>query len=244
MTTGSRMVVAAALTCLLGVAAAPAASASSLPAVKSSNFAGYTASSSSAITTFSGGITLPNVTCPLTGPGSDFFAVAEIQDTSGNIATLSVGGQCLPVNNGVPSLGPAQIAIYSNFSPSLDVGATVGVAEGQTVDATVTEQPGTGITSITITNPATKTSGSASTPLVPTFTSVEAGLQQNSFSGPGSFTPIPSFTSFKFHSLKFNGATLATLSPTKSEMYDGPTLQVATSAISATGTFATIFKHA
>ncbi len=243
MTTGARIVVAGALSCLLGAAAAPAASASKPPVVKSTNFAGYNATAPSAITTFSGAITIPTVTCPSTGGGSDFFAAAEIQDTSGNVATFTVGGQCLPVNGGAPSALSASVALFSNFSPSLNAQTGIGVAAGQRVNATITEHTATGFTSVTITNPTTKTSGSASTPLVPSFTDVQAGLQQTSFSGGGSFTPIPSFTSFKFTSLKFNGATLATLSPTESEMYDGSTLQVATSAIGAKGSFTTIFKH-
>jgi hypothetical protein len=243
MTTGIRIVVAGALTCLLGVTAAPSASASGTAAVQTTNFAGYNATASSPITTFSGGINLPTVTCATTGNGSSFFAQTQIEDTSGNVAAFSVGGQCLPVNGGTPSAVTATVALFSNFSPSLDAQTSVGIAAGQTVNATVTENSGTRMTSVTIANPTTKTRGSASTPLVPSFTMVQAGLQQISFSGSGSFTPIPTFTSFKFVGLKFNGATLATLSPTELEMSDGSTLQVATSSIATNGTFRSIFKH-
>jgi hypothetical protein len=244
MTIAARILVAGALSCLLGIAATPAASASNPLIAQSPGFAGYNATAPSAITMFSGSIKMPTVTCPLTGGPSSFGANVEIQDTSGNIAAFTVGGQCSPMNGGPPTISPASIQLVSNFSPSLDAGASVGVVAGQTIHATITEHATTGFTSLTITNPTTRASGSASTPLVPSFTGVQAGLQQFSLSGPGtSFTPIPTFTMFSFIGLKFNGATLATLNPTESEMYDGSTLQVATSAIAAGGTFNTIFKH-
>jgi hypothetical protein len=244
MTIGARIVVAGALSLLLGAAATPVASAANPLVVQNPNFAGYSATAPSAITTFSGAIKVPTVTCPSTGGGSSFFATAEIGDSSGIFVNFTVGGQCLPVNGGAPTIAPASIELSSNYSPSFDTGASVGVAAGQTVRATITEHAATGFTSLTISNPTTKASGSASTPLLPSFKDVQAGLQQDAFSGPGtSFTPIPSFTMFSFIGLKYNGATLATLSPTQSEMYDGSTLQVATSAISAAGTFNAIFKH-
>ena len=56
-------------------------------------------------------------------------------------------------------------------------------------------------------------------------------------------TPIPSFTPVKFTSLKFNGAILSSFKPVKIEMFDGATLQVATSSISSTGSFSNTFKH-
>ena len=244
MTVAARILAAGALSCLLGVAATSAASASNPLVVQSANFAGYNATAASAITTFSGAIKMPTVTCPSTGGGSNFEASVEISDTSGNIAVLGVGGQCSPMNGGAATNFQAAVQMNRNFSPSLDAGASVGVAPGQTVHATITENATTGFTSLTIANPTTKASGSASTPLVPSFNDVRAGLDQLSFSAPGSsFTPIPSFTAFSFIGLKFNGATLATLSPTESEMYDGSTLQVATSAFGAGGGFNTIFKH-
>jgi hypothetical protein len=243
MSTGTRIVVAGVLACLLGVVASTAASAAGFAVSKNANFAGYDATASTPITTFSGGITLPTVTCPTTGSGSSFFAEVDLGDAFGTVAILSVGGQCLPANNGVATIFPASIQLISNVSPSLDAGASVGLAAGQTVNATITVNTGAGMTSLTITNPATKTKGSASTPLAPSFTSVNAGLDQTAFSGPGNVTPIPTFTAFTFSGLKFNGATLATLSPTESEMFDGSTLQVATSTIAANGSFSTIFKH-
>jgi hypothetical protein len=51
------------------------------------------------------------------------------------------------------------------------------------------------------------------------------------------------FTSVKYSQLKFDGAFLSTMSPTKYNMYDGSVLQVSTAAISAGGTFSTVFKH-
>jgi hypothetical protein len=43
--------------------------------------------------------------------------------------------------------------------------------------------------------------------------------------------------------LKFNGALLSSMSPTESNLYDGSVLQVATSAITSTGSFSTKFVH-
>jgi hypothetical protein len=246
MSIAARILVAGALSCLLGLAAAPAASPSTSLVVHNTNFAGYAlpGPAASPITTFSGAIKMPTVTCPSTSGGGTFSATVQIYDFSGNIAAFTVAGQCVPTAPGFPPQDlSASVQMISTSSPSLEAGASVGVAPGQTVHATITENAPTGFTSLSITNSTTRASGSASTPLVPSMTGVQAGLTLNGTVPGTSFTPIPSFTAFSFIGLKFNGATLATLSPTEYQMYDGSTLQVATSAIGAGGSFNTIFKH-
>jgi hypothetical protein len=101
---------------------------------------------------------------------------------------------------------------------------------------------GQGTSTVTLSNVTAKESASATVTATPSYTSIDA--ETSIFNGfGGNVTPIPSFTPVKYGNLKFGGSLLSSFSPTKTEMYDGSVLQVATSAISTTGGFSTIFKH-
>jgi hypothetical protein len=95
---------------------------------------------------------------------------------------------------------------------------------------------------VNVTDTTTKVSASASATVTASLTDIVAKtLFQNGHTG--NISPIPSFTKIQYRRLLFNGAILSTLNPTEYEMYDGTTLQVATTPVGAGGTFTTAFKH-
>ena len=120
--------------------------------------------------------------------------------------------------------------------------AQVNAAAGDVLNFSLSEDTKTSTSTVEVINSTEKQSSSASAHTLLSEPSITA---QTSISGskPGNVTPIPSFTPIKFSDLKFNGAILSSFSPFKYEMYDGTTLQVATSSISSAGTFTNTFKH-
>jgi hypothetical protein len=219
---------------LLGVVAAPAASALGMFVVKSTSFAGYAAATQSGITTFSGTITIPALTCPSTGSVDANAYVYLLNRTSGAGAVAQVLASCA---NGSATYRGAYVEVESSSSPTA-VWAAVSTADapGQIIRFAITVHASAVTASVK--NLTTGTSGSLNFPVMtsPSYTSITAGTAFSS-------SPIPSFTKVVFGAPKFNGVSLAFLSPTTYDMYDGSTLQVAPNAISTTGTFATIFSH-
>ncbi len=226
---------AAAVCCSAGLVGVPQASATALSTVHSTSFAGYSASDPSPVTTFSGTLTVPAFTCPAAGQVY-LDATVSMNSVTGQGADFGWSAYCY---NGTANYESASVSVQD--LASLLVGANIGIAPGQSVRATITQNAKSGKTTVAIKNLTTLASATGNTPNLMSFSEITAGLSDQNYSGVG--ITIPSFTKATFGSLLFNGATLATLSPTKSNLYNGTTLQVATSAISAGGTFSAVFKH-
>ena len=120
--------------------------------------------------------------------------------------------------------------------------AQVNAKPGDSLTFSLSENTATSTTTITAINSTEKQTASASAHILlkESVINAETGIFG---SKPGSVTPIPKFTPITLANLKFNGAILSSFHPTEFEMYDGSTLQVATSAISSTGSFTNTFKH-
>jgi len=221
--------------CLVGALGVGPASASSLSTVHSTSFAGYQASLVTPVTTISGTLTVPALTCPATGQ-VNLSAQVSAFSPSGQDAGFDWYAYC---SNGVAYYNGA--SVYTNNGGSTLVGANVGIAPGQTIKAAINQNTVTGKTTVTIKNLTTLANASGSTPNLLSFVGVSAGLFDQNTSGVG--MTIPSFSKVTFGKLLFNGAPFSTLSSTRSDLYNGSTLQVATTPISSTGTFSTVFKH-
>ena len=219
----------------LGAVGVGQAAAVGLSTVHSTSFAGYQAYDPTPITTFSGTLTMPTFTCPPTG-SFNFSAEVSLNSPAGQDGGMNWNTSCY---NGTSQGSSA--SVYVLDAAAQLVGAEVGIAPGQSVQAAITPNTLTGRTTVTIKNLTTSANAKGSTPNLVSFNGVFAALSDGNYSGTG--MAIPSFTKATFGKLLFNGATLATLSPTRYDLYDGTTLQVATTPISASGTFSTVFKH-
>ena len=214
---------------------APAAAAPAV--VHSKDFAGYKATSSTGITGFTGTLNLPSVTCPATGSPS-----LEPQIFLSGDSLYSIDfSEFLGCSNGSPSLIAAEADFCPNAGSSCSPIGGVEPAPGDSLQFAMSENTKTSTTTLKLTDSTKKQTASASVHALLSETGIQAGT---SFCcGTGNITPIPSFTPIKFGNLKFNGAILSSFSSTSYEMYDGTTLQAATSSISSTGTFTNTFKH-
>ncbi len=78
----------------------------------------------------------------------------------------------------------------------------------------------------------------------PSFKAIRVEME---FANPSSLkkgpSPIPSFTPVTFGKLRFDGATLASLSPIAYEMVYANTLEAVMEPISSAGTFKAFFKN-
>jgi hypothetical protein len=203
-----------------------------------SDFAGYDATAGTAFTSFAGTLTVPTVNCAA-APDSQLDPVVSVFDPStGDGANASFFVEC--------SGGTVD---YLNSSVDVGGGGThnssaaTDISPGDILRFSGRENAKGTTYTMTITDATTGYSASASAPMSPSFTGISAATFANCFSGctgtGGAEAPIPSFTQIAYGHLTFGGASLAALSPTGYEMYNGSHLQVATSRISVAGTFTT-----
>lgn len=188
--------------------------------------AGYSAIDAQPVTRFDGSITVPTVTCPATGDKLLFSSV-------------SINGSTASANFGIAIECTTGTVYYSNSYA--DVGGATGattIAPGQTLKFSLADNSSTGIMTATVTDPATDDSASASSAVSTPLSYVDAATETTAGS------PIPSFTEEHLQNLKFDGVTLSTLGTLqKFNRYNGKTLQISTTKISAKGTFSTVFVH-
>jgi Peptidase A4 family len=199
-----------------------------VPRVVHSTFdAGYSAIDSQSITSFTGSLTVPTVTCPATGSR---FLESAISMSSGPTADAGFGFsiECT-----------AGVAHYSNSYADVNGASGVtAIAAGQTLKFSLVTNTSKGTVTATVSDPASGYAASATAKGPVALTSVDA----LTITTPSS--PIATFSEVHFQNLKFNGATLSTLgSLQKSDRYNGTTLQISTTMISAKGTFSTVFEH-
>lgn len=223
---------ALAVTLSVPAAAAPAA-------LHTKNNAGYTANSATGITSFTGTLGVPTITCPATGSTFISAAVNLGGDSSGSMV-FTWDTTCS--NGTLFGLDAAAFFCLSSTGGICEPEAHVAAAPGDVLNFSLSENTATTTSTVSVVNSTEKQSSSASAHVLLSESVINAETDISG-SKPGNVTPIPSFTPIKFGNLKFNGAILSSFSPLKFEMYDGTTLQVATSAISSTGTFTTTFKH-
>lgn len=195
----------------------------------STSGAGYTAVDAQPITTFSGSLTVPTVTCPATG-ARDFFpdvslssATTFTQHASFGLAIFCATGK----------------ATYSNSFVSVGgASAATTILPGQTLHFSLTTNTTKGTLTATVANPAAHESGSATAAGTNSLTRVVAMTSGTTLS------PMPSFTTVHYKALKFDGALLSSLGTLKKfNRYNGTTLQIKTTAINTYGTFSTVFVH-
>lgn len=219
----------------LVMAGLASASWANVPLVKTTSQAGYTATDPNAITSFTGSMNVPTLTCPASGNINIFNEV----DISGGGVFVEMGTQ-LFCSGGTAdyNAGTAQ------FDGSLSAASFVSISPGDSLKFSMTYAPASGLLTAKVTDNTKKTTGVVSGHTGVVLQSVVAVTNITGSTGGGT-SPIPSWTpSQHFNTLKFNGALLSSLSSlTKEQMYDGTTLQVAATAISAAGSFSTVFKH-
>jgi len=207
--------------------------------IHTANSAGYQGNSSAGITKFTGSVNVPTITCPTTG--SPFMdATISLGGSSSGSLNFMWNASC---TNGSLSLeGAAAIMCLGSAGGICEPEAQVNAAAGDSLTFSLRENTATSTTTITVINSTEQQTASASAHILLKESVVNA---ETDISGtkPGSVTPIPKFTPITFGNLKINGAILSSLHPIEFEMYDGTTLQVATSSISSTGTFTNTFKH-
>jgi hypothetical protein len=199
--------------------------------IPTQNEAGYTATSPVPISSFGENLNVPTVTCPATG---NVQLVSEIflqQTTTTEDGLIGWNETC---TNG--TLNP----LYA-FADVGGANASINISPGDELRLSGTEPTPNGAVTLKLSD-SNNNLGATVTAVSPSFTTVSA-LTFVSNGGSGNITPIPTFTRINFGSLKVNGATLTALSPEEFEMFDGATLQVATTSIGSAGTFSTIFKH-
>jgi hypothetical protein len=224
---------AGALTLMLS---APAVAAPA--AVHAKDFAGYVATSPTGITSFTGSLTIPAITCPATG--SPIMTVQV--DLGGSSFQVLLGWQA-HCASGSLSLPGASALFCSNSGQFCGPSAGVNAAPGDSIQFSMSENTKTTTTTVKLTNSTEKQNASASVQSLLSQPDIGVTTAFCCGNAQGNVTPIPSFTPIKFGNLKFNGAILSSFNPIREEMFDGTTLQVATSSVSSTGSFTNTFKH-
>ena len=229
--------VAAATTAVVGVAAVSLATPAyaSTPTRHSPNTAGYAATDSSPVTSFAGSLNVPTVTCPSTGTVAINANVTIVDSVSGD--GVGIGWQIV-CTTGTESISPAEAAVF-NQTGVLSLGE-VGIAGGDALSLSMTDKAGNYTAKVTDKTNQQAASASAPLPVSLTGITVETTFHNG---GSGNISPIPSFSPITYGGMKFNGATLSTLSPTRFLMYDGTVLQVNTTQITTGGSFSTDFVH-
>lgn len=215
----------------------PAAATTSV--THSNNFAGYSSTSSIAVTSFTGSLSVPSITCPATGSPH----VSATLNLNGDPAYDLIFGWQAQCTNGSLILDGVSAIFCPTAGQFCNPSAGVSAAPGDSIQLSMSENRKTSTTTVKLTNSTQKQTASASVRSLLSEPSIGAGTGICSATCQGNTTPIPSFNPIKFGNLKFNGLTLSSFSPTRIEMFDGTTLQVATSSVSSTGTFTTTFKH-
>jgi hypothetical protein len=191
--------------------------------------AGY-ATVSTGITSFSGSMTVPTLTCPT--QSTNISVYSQVQ--AGNVQ-FELAGDCNSTSQYFAAYATAAGA--NAYSQS-----HFEVWAGQKVTYSATWNLKTGSTKLVVTNATTKASTSL---FLPSGIAVPLSYEVQFEACCGSpLTPIPAFTPWVFGPQQINGASLATLSPTQYNMYNGTVLQAATSALTTAGGFTVTFKHA
>jgi hypothetical protein len=194
--------------------------------------AGYSATVSTAITSLSSGLSVPTVTCPATGNLSLLSEFYLKPATGTETGLLGWNDTCTG-------------GVLSQPFAFVDVGganASINISAGDSLKFSLAQATGTSAVTLKVTDATNGLGASVSANVSPSFTIISA-VTFVSNGSTGNVTPIPSFTPIHFSALKVNGAILTTFTPAEYEMYDGTTLQIATSTISTAGTFTTTFRH-
>lgn len=200
------------------------------PPVKTTNYAGYSASSPAGATTVKYTLKAPTVTCPAGSTGIVFGGFQGFW--SGPAGSIGTQLQML-CNNGV-----LQSTVFDGYLVTADgtappANASVRWQPGETVTATMTRNPTGGTASVVLKNVTTKYSATASGPFASDeMDSVMFGLSTDH--------PVPQFSNTTFSAITVGGATLASLNPARFEMWTDTTQNVATNAISSTGSAFTL----
>jgi hypothetical protein len=218
---------------LCGLLAAPAAAVTSRTVMKSTSFAGYIAGVSGTVSTFTGTVSVPTVTCPATGTMTLEPAVAI--HTSGNYLLFDDFVTC---SAGTKSSAGFTAAIFLATGGFDIASANLATAPNDVVKLQLTIA-GSGAATMKISDATAKTAASATAPVTGSITSVQAGT---SVFG-GSPTVVPAFSPVAFGALKVGAASLASLTPAEYEIYNGAQLQLSTSKISKKGSFTNTFVH-
>jgi hypothetical protein len=233
---------AAAVLTSAGLFAAPAMAATHLTPTKSKTTAGYFAGpSQKKVTTASGGLNVPTLTCPASGDvtmnsqvglfdihTSDSVGFGFIIDCSSGTAFYS---------NSYVSVGNAITGYSSGTTP---------ISPGDNLTYSMSQKTSAGTLTATISDTTNHLSASVTAgDFTPALKDLSAYTTFSPTNSSGNVTPIPSFSpAVTFTATTFNGKTLGQYGGlTEENMWDGSTEQVATSAITA-GTFTTTFVHA
>jgi hypothetical protein len=210
------------------------------PAGASSTQAGYSATASSPITSFTGSIDAPLATCPSSGDVGMFMRIQLVDpSTQEGVSFLPL----LICNGGTVSnyIAEAQVNGPSGHNSVVDVDVT----PGDILKFTLTQNTTKGTTTGKVEDVTTGFSGTVFAKIAPSMTSISALTYFcTTTTSCSNVSPIPSFSKVTYSHLTFNGALLSSLSPTRYDLKDGTVLQVTTSKISTLGSFSTTFEHA
>jgi hypothetical protein len=218
---------------LVGTVSATPALAGARTIVHSTNFAGYTASSVTSVTSFSGSLSSPTLTCPATG---QFTIQPEVRVTSPTHQASVSAYEVLSCSNGSAFGGQFDASVTNAAGKSAFAG--LQVAPGDSLRFKMTESDA-GVATILVSNVTAGTTATAAANGVGGLTEITVGTTLNS---PAP-TPIPSFTPITFGGLRIGASTLSAFTTTESEIFNGIVLQVSTSAISANGGVVNRFVH-
>jgi hypothetical protein len=225
------MLTAAALWAML---ATPTVAVASVPraVVKSTTFAGYIAGVSGTVSTFSGLMSIPSVTCPATGSvtlqpqvaihtSGNYLLFEDSTDCSGGKATPAGFFASIYLATGGFDIASANLAVSAGDVVRMMLNITSGKATMAIIDGKA------------------KTRALATAPVTGSVTNVQAGTAVNG-STP---TVVPHFSTISFIALTVGTASLATLGAARYEIFKGATLQASTSKRSIKGTFKNNFVH-
>jgi hypothetical protein len=240
-----RTVVAAAMVSTLLIAAGPTALANPLSAasvVHSTDFAGYNATITTPVTTVTGTLTVPTVTCPAAGL-NEMSSGINLDGTGSMFAEVFI----LCYDGALEQNPLLEVGINSSAGPTEGGIGDIAVSSGDRLSFSLSDDTAAKSLAGLVKDKTNGFSASAKgpgsiEPMAGTPLSVQAGTSVvGNGTGP---TTVPSFTpGFTIGALKFGSSTLSTFSPMESEMYNGTTLQIATGKISTAGSFITTFKH-
>ena len=221
------------------------ATATTTGIVHTGNFAGYTASTPAGTTSVTTRMRVPTLSnCPATGSVT-ILPNLNWGDTSGDSAFGIAVESC---NNGTVTSAIVEAGVQTGTTPTI---TTLPASAGDAVSVSISYSASTGriTVHVTDTTKATKTSASKIWASAPQALAV--GTSVSGSAGAPPYSPLPSFQTLSFSGVEAHGAAgtaptaLAAMAPARFEIYDGTTLQVATTAInSTTGTsFSTHFHH-
>ena len=228
-------------------AASPTAASSSI--AYSNNFAGYLATTPSGATTVSARITVPTVTCPA-GSGVTIYPAMQWSGSAG----MASGAQVSTCSGGSVSNPTFQLALSPNGKRPLF--ALLPSSPGDSLSVTITYTPSNGRTTVVGQDITSGLSANVSGFLTGTTPAAPRNLTVGTIvSGPGSppYSPLPRFSTITYSGVQATTptpagtvtSTLASMNPTRANMFNGTTLQVSATAIDSTGrTFATVWNHA